>query len=72
MTLQGKSLDEPSTLRLYLGELDSEFITVPLSKEQRQKLIAMGKANFDDGGVLFTEIIMTYQGKTPLTINVNL
>ncbi len=55
-------------LRVYLGELDSEFITLAITEEQYKKLIETGKVNFDDGGILFTEIIMTYQGLPPLVI----
>lgn len=42
-------------LRIYLGELDVE-----ITKEQKEALLSSNKAAFDDGGILFTELILTY------------
>lgn len=59
-------------LRLHLGEIDAEFIEVEITPEQRKKLIDTGKVGFDDGNVLFVELIMTYNDKQPLTLSASL
>lgn len=48
-------------IRLYLGELDSEFITIQVNEEQFELLKAAQKINIDDGGYWFTELILNYR-----------
>ncbi len=47
-------------LRIYLGELDDDFIEVPITPEQWQKLKDAGKAAIDDGGIRFMEAPLHY------------
>jgi len=50
------------TLRLYLGELDaSEYIDVEVTEEQARLLIMYQVVGIDDGGILFTELLLDYR-----------
>lgn len=48
------------TLRIYLGELDSDYIDVGITIEQWRKLLKEKRANIDDGGTKFVELLLTY------------
>lgn len=55
-------------LRLYLGELDGDYVVVQISRDQWEKLMLAGKASIDDGGIRFVELILDYpkEGKGAL------
>lgn len=48
-------------LRIYLGEWGNpHFLDVIITIADQEKLLEAGKASFDDGGILFTELVYNY------------
>ncbi len=51
------------TIRIYLGELDDEFVEVQVTQEAFDKMRNAEKINVDDGGIWFAELIWKYTQK---------
>lgn len=51
------------TLRMYLGELDDDFVEVVVTDEVFAALRFAGRVAVDDGGVWFVELVLDYRGR---------
>lgn len=48
------------TIRLYLGDLDSDFVEAKITESEFEKMKEEKRINVDDGGIWFVELILTY------------